>query len=212
MRCSSKLSVSVIVVAITVGCIAALAQMPGYNGVGKFPTQEEIRNWDIAIGLDGKELPPGSGTAKEGAPIYAIKCAACHGKNLEGAPMPGLPVSPNVPPVPLAGGRGTINTPQQLKTVGSWWPFATTVWDFINRAMPRGKEGSLSANEVYALTALILYKNDIIKENDVLDAKTLPKVQMPNRNEFIPARIEDIHDLKKRGCRLGQCPESTNSK
>src|SRR5438128_2376542 len=120
MRCSPSLSVAVIVAAMMAGCIAALAQLPDYHGVGKPPTQEEIRRWDIAIGLDGKELPPGSGTAKQGEPIYASKCAACHGRNLEGVPMPGLPPPPDVPPVPLAGGRGMVNTPRQIRTVGSW--------------------------------------------------------------------------------------------
>jgi hypothetical protein len=212
MRCLSKFAGATIVLAMNIVGIPALAQMPDYSGVGKIPSQEEIRQQDISVGVEGKELPPGTGTAKEGAPIFAAKCAICHGKNLEGARMPGMPPPPDAPLVPLAGGRGTINTPQQLRTVGSWWPFATTIWDYINRAMPRGQGGSLRPNEVYALTAFILYKNDIIKENDVIDANTLPKIQMPNRNEFLPARLEDIHDLKKRGCRLGQCPEVTNSK
>jgi S-disulfanyl-L-cysteine oxidoreductase SoxD len=207
MRWSLKLAMAMVAFASSSVCIAALAQMPNYNNVGRAPTQEEIKALDIAIGLDGKELPPGSGTAREGAPIYARKCAMCHGQNLQGGPMPGQPSV--VPPVPLAGGRDTNKRP---RTVGSWWPFATSVWDFINRAMPRGQEGSLSANEVYALTAFVLYKNDIIKENDVIDAKSLPKVQMPNRNGFSPSQIGDIHDLKKRGCRLGQCPESSSSK
>ena len=212
MRCLSNFAAAVIVVAMNIAGTAALAQMPDYKGVGKIASEEEIRPRDISIGPEGKELPPGSGTAKEGAPIFAAKCAICHGKNLEGVPLPGLPPPPDAPIVPLAGGRGTINTPQELRTVGSWWPFATSVWDFINRAMPLGNGETLKPNEVYALTAFIFYKNDLIKETDVLDAKTLPKIQMPNRSNFLPARLEDIHDLKKRGCRLGQCPELTNSK
>jgi mono/diheme cytochrome c family protein len=212
MRCRSNLVAAGIVLALNIAGVAAMAQMPDYRGVGRIPSEEEVRPLDISVGVEGKELPPGSGTAKEGAPIFAAKCAICHGKNLEGVQMPGMPPPPEVPIVPLAGGRGTINTPQQLRTVGSWWPFATSVWDFINRAMPRFQGGTLKPNEVYALTALILYKNDIIKEDDVIDAKTLPKIQMPNRGIFLPARLEDIHDLKKRGCRLGYCPESTNSK
>ena len=203
MRFSLNLAVALL--ALIFSCIAAQAQAPDYSHVGKAPSQEEIRAWDIAIAFDGEGLPPGSGTAKQGAPIYANKCAACHGQNLEGVPMPGQPAG--VPIVPLAGGRGTIGTPQQQKSVGSWWPYATTIWDYIHRAMPRGLEGSLTANEVYALTAYLLYRNDIIKENDVIDAKSLPKVQMPNRNGFLPARMEDIPDLQKRGCRLGHCPD-----
>ena len=208
MRCLKfwmpNFSLAGIVLALNLAGVAALAQMPDYSGVGKTPSQEEIRPWDIAIGIEGKELPPGSGTAKDGAPIYAAKCAVCHGQNLEGVQMPGMPAE--VPKVSLVGGAGAPSTAPPRRTIGTFWPFATTVWDYINRAMPRFQGGSLKPNEVYALTALILYKNGIIKENDVMDANTLPKVQMPNRNGFVPARLEDIHDFKKRGCRLGQCP------
>jgi S-disulfanyl-L-cysteine oxidoreductase SoxD len=182
-------------IAFTVSAVA-LAQTPDYRNVGRAPTQEQIRAWDIAVGPDGKELPPGSGTATEGAKIFANRCAACHGQNLEGSPL-----GPR-----LTGGEGTFNTLYPVRTIGSYWPFATTLWDYINRAMPRNQEGSLSANEVYALTAFLLYRNKIIQEGDVIDGKSLPKVQMPNRNGFVPARLEDIHDLRKRGCRLGYCP------
>lgn len=174
----------------------ALAQTPDYHNVGRTPSQQEIRAWDIAIGPDGKELPPGSGTATDGAKIFANRCAACHGANLEGSPL-----GPR-----LAGGEGTFNTLYPVRTIGSYWPFATTLWDYINRAMPRNQEGSLSADEVYALTAFLLYRNKIIQEGDVIDARSLPKVRMPNRNGFVPARLDDIHDLRKRGCRLGYCP------
>ena len=85
------------------------------------------------------------------------------------------------------GGKGTLTTLQPAKTIGAYWPYATTVWDYLHRAMPRGAEGSLSASEVYAVTAFLLYRNGIIEENTVLDAKTLPKIQMPNRNGFVPA-------------------------
>lgn len=91
-------------------------------------------------------------------------------------------------------------------TVGNYFPFATTVWDYIRRAMPRFQEGSLSPAEVYSLTAYLLYRNNIIKETDVMDASSLPKVQMPNRYGFVPPNLGDIHDYKKRGCRLGNCP------
>jgi S-disulfanyl-L-cysteine oxidoreductase SoxD len=172
------------------------AQAPSYNNVGRSPTKEEIQAWDISIGPEGRELPPGSGNAHQGAEIFAKKCAACHGATAEGSPL-----APR-----LLGGRGTINTPQPVRTIGSYWPFATTVWDYINRAMPQGQGGSLSANEVYALTAFVLFRNDIVKEGDVMDPKSLPKVQMPNRNGFIPLRLEDIGDMKKRGCHGGHCP------
>ena len=144
--------------------------------LGRPATAEEIRRWDIAVGPAGKELPPGSGTAQEGAKVFAQKCAVCHGPTAEGGVAKRL-----------VGGKGTLNTLRPEKTVGAFWPFATTVWDYINRAMPQNQEGTLSANEVYAVTAFLLFRNEIIQESDVMDAKSLPKVQMPNRNGFIPA-------------------------
>jgi S-disulfanyl-L-cysteine oxidoreductase SoxD len=184
---------SLVLVATLAACCAARAQT---HGLGKAPSKEEMQAWDISVGPEGRELPPGSGNTKEGAEIYAKKCAACHGQSGEGTPL-----APH-----LLGGKGTLNTPYPVRTIGSYWPYATTIWDYINRAMPPNQGGSLSANEVYALTAFLLYRNDIIKESDTIDAKTLPKISMPNREGFIPPRLEDIHDLKKRGCRLGHCP------
>jgi len=180
----------------SIASFSALAQAPDYANVGRAPSTEEIRAWNIAISPDGKELPPGSGTAKEGAKIFAAKCAACHGPTAEGTQQ-----GPR-----LVGGEGTISTLQPVRTIGSYWPFATTVWDYINRAMPRNNEGTLHADEVYSLTAFILFRNRIIQETDVMDAKSLPKVRMPNRDGFIPQRIGEIPDLQKRGCAAGHCP------
>jgi S-disulfanyl-L-cysteine oxidoreductase SoxD len=193
MRCSYKLFL--FLAAFAVGT-AARAQAPDYKNVGRAPTTDEIRTWDTAVGPAGKELPPGSGTAKDGAEIFADKCAVCHGPAGEGSQM-----APR-----LVGGQGTLKTPQPVLTIGSYWAFATTIFDFINKAMPRGQEGSLKPDQVYALTAFLLYKNEIVKETDVLDARTLPAIKMPNRNGFIPQQLADIHDIKKRGCRLGHCP------
>ena len=134
--------------------MAALAQMPTYK-LGRAPTPDEIRAWDINVSADGKGLPPGSGTAKEGAPIYAAKCAACHGKTGDNdGPTRGMRAL--VGKGPLKGGDVDPN-----KNVGNYYPFATTLWETINRTMPFYKEGSLSASEVYALTALLLYRNEI---------------------------------------------------
>jgi cytochrome c len=195
MRFSSRLALGIVLLVAT----ASLAQTPSYTNVGRTPTKEEIQAWDISVGPDGKGLPPGQGTAKDGAPIYAAKCAVCHGPAGEGAK-----IGPR-----LVGGTAdleTLTTLRPVRSIGGYWPYATTVWDFINRAMPRGQGGTLTATELYALTAWILAKSNIIKEDDVLDAKTLPKVQMPNRNGFVPARFADIPDEKKRGCRQGVCP------
>jgi mono/diheme cytochrome c family protein len=162
-------------VMILLACGAAKAQSPTYK-VGRPPTEAEVRAWDHTVGSDGKELPAGSGSAVEGAKVYAAKCAMCHGKNGEGI----------FPYNRLVGGVGTLNTPNPIVTVGSYFPFATTIWDFINRAMPAGAQGTLSPDEVYAVTAFILFRNGIIKETDVLDKKNLVEIQMPNRNGFFP--------------------------
>jgi S-disulfanyl-L-cysteine oxidoreductase SoxD len=177
-------------------CVTAVAQTPDYKNVGRTPTAQEVQAMDIAIATDGKELPPGSGNAKTGARLFNEKCVACHGESLEG--------SAQAPA--LVGGKGTLTSLHPKMTAGSYWPFATTIFDYIRRAMPRFAEGSLKTDEVYSLTAFILYRNDIIKEDDVIDAKALPKIKMPNRDGFIPQNLDEIHDWKKRGCKLGHCP------
>jgi len=196
MRSSRSHLAALMTLVLALGCGSALAQAPRFQGVGRAPTQQEINAWDIAISLDGKELPPGSGNAQQGAPLFAAKCAVCHGRDLAGtAHGPAL-----------TGGTGTINTARPKKTIGSYWPFATSIWDYINRAMPRYQEGSLTADQVYALTAFLLFRNEIIGENEVMSAQSLPQVQMPNRDGFTPVRIEDIPDTVKRGCKFGTCP------
>jgi len=195
MRWSKILSAGIFLLVANV----ALAQAPSYSNVGRTPTKQEIEAWDISVGPDGKGLPAGQGTAKDGAPIFAAKCAVCHGPEGQGAK-----IGPRV--VGGIADTETLTTLHPVRTVGGYWPYATSVWDFIRRAMPRDESGTLTPNEVYALTAFILAKSNIIKEDDVLDAKTLPKVQMPNRNGFVPPRFADIPDEKKRGCKQGVCP------
>src|SRR5579883_634176 len=159
------------------------AQSPTY-GLGRTPTAEEIRAWDIAISPMGKELPTGHGTAKEGAALYVRKgCAGCHGANgTSGGRAPTLIRSKDAHPMPNMPCLAPCVNDSNAMAVHS--PFATTIWDYIHRGMPLGKEGSLTPDEVYALTAFLLYKNDVIKEDEVMDAQSLPKVQMPNRNGF----------------------------
>ena len=163
-------------------CHTAWTQSPTYR-LGKTPSAEEIRAWDIAISPTGKELPSGQGTAKEGAVLYARKgCAGCHGATGSGAHAPTL--------ISRKGPKTASSSPclapcvSDANTMGVHSPFATIIWDYINRGMPLGKEGTLSPNEVYALTAFLLYKHDIIKEDEVMDAQSLPKVKMPNRDGF----------------------------
>jgi mono/diheme cytochrome c family protein len=153
---------------------SALAQSPTY-GVGRTPTPEEIRVWDISIGPTGEELPPGKGTAKEGAQLYRVKgCAGCHGAAGVGGSAPLL--KSKDPANPDLWARGRI---LPLRA-----PFATTVWDYINRGMPLNREGTLTADEVYALTAYLLFINDVVPEDQVLDAQSLPNVKMPIGDKY----------------------------
>ena len=156
---------------------SALAQSPTY-GVGRTPSDEEIRAWDISISPTGEELPPGRGTAKEGALVYRRKgCAGCHGATGTGGRAPRLlkrEAGPEVDPWDLG----------RILPIRA--PYATVVWDYINRGMPLNREGTLTADEVYALTAFLLYINEVIPEDEVLDAQSLPRVKMPNRDAFAP--------------------------
>jgi cytochrome c len=145
----------------------------GYYGIGATPTKAEIDGWAIAVRPDGQGLPPGKGSVADGAEIYVQQCAACHGTFGEG--------ETRYPK--LAGGELKGDRPEP--TVGSYWPFATTLWDYINRAMPFPSPHQLNANEVYAMTAYILNLNDIVGNNFVADRDSLPKVKMPHRDFFI---------------------------
>src|SRR5882762_5012311 len=144
-------------------CQPGWAQSPTY-GLGKTPSAEEIRAWDIAISPDGKELPPGSGTAKEGAPLYAQKCASCHGATGSGGRAPQLIKSEST-----SGGPCLSPCIRGANVMAIHSPYATTIWDYINRGMPFAKEGSLKADEVYALTAFLLFKNGVIPEDQMVD-------------------------------------------
>jgi cytochrome c len=152
---------------------AALAETPD---LGRPATPEEITVWDISIAPDGAGLPVGSGTPQQGEAVYVAKCLPCHGDKGSGKPND-----------QLVGGLGTLVGDQTpVKTVGSFWPYATTLFDYVRRAMPFNAPRSLSDDEVYAVCAYILQLNGIIAENAVMNAQTLAKVQMPNRDGFIP--------------------------
>jgi S-disulfanyl-L-cysteine oxidoreductase SoxD len=147
-------------------------------GVGSTPTEGELRAWDISISPTGKELPPGRGTAAEGAKLYVAKgCAACHGPTLRDGRAPKL-----MREEPKPG----VDPWDQGRVLPFRSPYATTVWDFINRGMPLGREGSLTSDEVYSLVAFLLFKNGVIQEDAVMDRDSLPKVQMPNRTGWAP--------------------------
>src|SRR3954469_17373335 len=155
-------------IALSIGQ-AGWTQSPTY-GLGKTPSAEEVRAWDIAISPTGKELPSGQGTAKEGAGLYVRKgCAGCHGATGSGAHAPTLISRKG----PQTGASVPCLAPcvNDSNAMAIHSPFATTIWDYINRGMPLGKEGTLTANEVYALTAFLLYKNNVITEDEVMDAR-----------------------------------------
>lgn len=158
--------------AVAVSAAATAAPVQTY-GLGRPAAPREIAGWDIDVRGDGAGLPQGHGDVGAGREIYAQQCAACHGDGGEGGPMD-----------TLVGGAGTLATARPVKTVGSFWPYATTLYDFVRRAMPYNAPQSLSPNQVYAVVAYVLYLNGIIPQDAVLDARTLPRVKMPNRNGF----------------------------
>ncbi len=159
----------------------AILQAQTKYGVGRPPSEAEIRALGATVAPSGAGLPEGSGTAAAGRELFARKCARCHGEKAGGDIGPAL-----------VGGQGTLATAKPIRTVGSFWPHATSVWNYVNRAMPFDKPGSLTHAEVYAAVALILHWNGIVSENQVLDAKTLPAVRMPNRDGFIPDPRPDV--------------------
>ena len=146
---------------------------PGH-GIGTPLTEQELAAWNIDIAPDGRGLPAGSGDVATGAHLFAAKCAACHGAQGQG----GLGD-------PLVGGQGTLTSAKPKRTVGSYWPYATTLFDYIRRAMPYNAPESLSADEVYALSAFLLNQNGIVAADARLDAASLPRVVMPNRQGFV---------------------------
>ena len=167
--------------AVIVGLLAATAWAaggPGYRGpfgLGTLPSTAEIKARDIAVGPDGAGLPPGRGTVSAGEQVYQAKCVACHGPTGTEGPMD-----------KLVGGKLPV------KTIGSFWPYAITVFDYIRRAQPFNQPGSLTDDEVYALTAWLLFRNQIIAAGQVIDAETLPNVRMPNRDSFVPDPRPDV--------------------
>jgi cytochrome c len=164
---------------------AALAAQSPY-GLGRTPSAEEIRALGATTNPSGLGLPEGRGTAKEGKDVYELRCKECHGPEGKGADQTGFLGRPEqlreVPPI---------------RTVGSYWPYATTLWDYTNRAMPFDRPGTLTADQVYAVTAYIFFLNGIVTEDAALDAASLPKVEMPNRGGFVPDTRPDTGSVQK---------------
>src|SRR3989449_3325017 len=161
-----------VIAVVAAGCArATVVETPN---LGREVTAAQIAGWDISVGPDGVGLPPGGGTAGKGAVVYEQKCQACHGAKGGGQPNDRL-----------VGGQGTLATKAPVRTIGSYWPYATTVFDYVRRSMPYLQPQSLTNDEVYAVTAYLLHLNGIIGESDEMNPQTLPKVTMPNRDNFI---------------------------
>jgi len=155
-------------------------QTHGY-GLGRPATDQEVRAWNIDVAPTGEGLPAGQGTAKQGAALFVARCATCHGPTGKEGPMDRL-----------VGGTGTLASQHPIKTIGSYWPYATTLYDYVHRAMPFPAPQSLSPDEVYSVVAWLLYQNGIIAEDVVLDAHSLPGISMPNRQGFLPDPRPDV--------------------
>ncbi|OWT64071.1 c-type cytochrome [Candidimonas nitroreducens] len=171
--------------------LAASPAQPHQYGLGHAATPQQVAGWYIDIAPDGKNLPAGSGTVLQGKKIFDSSCAACHGAKGEGGMGDRL-----------QGGQGTLANAKPIKTVGSYWPYATTLYDYIRRAMPMTAPQSLSNDQVYAVSAYVLYLNGLVKEDSTLDAKSLMAVKMPNRDGFIS---DPRPDVKDQAC-MQDCP------
>ena len=171
MSTHSLTAVAIVLLAL-VGPARSVAQET--PNLGRPATPAEIAGWDISIPPDGTGLPPGNGTSEQGAVVYTQKCQSCHGEKGAGKPND-----------QLVGGQGTLTSKSPVRTIGSYWPYATTVFDYIRRAMPYTQSQSLTNEEIYAVAAYLLHLNGIIGAPDVMNAQTLPQVRMPNRDNFI---------------------------
>jgi S-disulfanyl-L-cysteine oxidoreductase SoxD len=178
-----RLEVAALSVAALICTTQAYAQGP--YGIGRVATPPEIAGWNIDVGRDGSNLPPGSGSVSHGREVFAQQCTACHGNEGEGG------VGDR-----LVGGHGTLATEKPVRTVGSYWPYAPTLFDYIRRAMPQNAPESLSNDDVYAISAYILNLNDLLPTDATLDAKTLSAIKMPNRNKFVGDTRPDVKNLE----------------
>ena len=160
-------------------------------GLGSEPGEAELRALDISISPDGEGLPAGRGAVDQGAEVYSIRCAECHGDSGQGGDAEAL-----------AGGLRTLRSPRPLKTVGSYWPFAPTVWDYVNRAMPFDRPGMLTTDQVYSVVAYVLFLNGIVERTAELNEGNLADIIMPNRDSFVPAEnLDPVVEPSRPGAR-----------
>jgi cytochrome c len=173
---------------IVVAALAVCSFAQKYH-LGRNATEADIKGRDISVLWDGRGLPPGKGTAAQGKEVYERRCQKCHGNEGQGGEEGPA----------LVGGKGSIATAKPVKTVGSYWPYSTTLFDYTRRAMPFNRPGTLTDDQLYAVTARVLFLNGMVGENDVLDAKSLPAVKMPNRDGFIK---DNRPDTPVKGARM----------
>jgi hypothetical protein len=170
--------------------------------LGHVPSPAQLRRSSTTVFPNGVGLPVGSGTAIQGARIFRATCAACHGESGQGNGWSGTR---------LVGGRGTLKSENPILTIGSYWPYATSLWDYIHRAMPYTRPGSLSTNDIYALTAFLLYDNGIIGKAQVMNQNTLAKVRMPNRSGFVRYTGPEVHCSKSSKSLRRSPPDASSS-
>ncbi len=172
--------------------VAEPAKPTGYYGYGQPATAQQIAGWDIDVRPDGQGLPPGSGSVQDGEMLYEEQCAECHGSFGEGeGRFPSL-----------AGGEGTLQEARPQKTVGSYWKYTSILWDYIHRAMPFTRPESLTDDEVYAVTAYVLYLNELVEDDFVLTQQNLVDVRLPNEANFVPDPRPDVHNKRcMKNCR-----------
>lgn len=176
----------VVAAALGLGMLGPAFAQTGDKNLGRHLSKTELAGWNIDVLTDGTGLPPGRGTVSQGEKVYQTQCLACHGANLEGGLGPAL-----------AGGVGSLTTDKPLKTIGSYWPYATTLFDYIRRSMPFQAPQSLSNEDVYSVTAYLLHKNNILPATATVSAKNLAAVKMPNRDNFY---VDDRPDVKATRC------------
>jgi len=179
----ARLDLKAVLLASALAVLGAAVNAEERYGIGRAATPAEIAGWNIDIGRDGANLPPGSGSVARGRVVFSEQCASCHGDSGQGG------VGDR-----LAGGQGTLASPKPIRTVGSYWPYASTLFDYIRRAMPQNAPQSLDNADVYAVSAYILSLNGIVPENAVLDARSLAAIRMPNRDGFISDPRPDVHN------------------
>lgn len=178
-------------IGLVFGSALALSASGEELNLGRTVSPEELAGWNITVFSDGRGYPEGKGTVKHGEEVYQASCVACHGAKLEGGLGP-----------PLAGGKGTLSSAKPLKTVGSYWPYSSTLFDYIRRAMPFQAPQSLSNDDVYSVAGYILHVNGLLAEDAAIDATVMKKMQMPNRDGFY---VDNRPDVKNPRC-MKNCP------